>query len=156
VSNSRWNAIFHCWSKPFDDCIQELHWVTIQLHHDYYSICHGLYCTTEILYVLMNIARTSTRSHSLSICLPLIHIVFPSLFWTLYHIPSCMSLKKSNVFYLALLRYLFWYFCLICCCYFVFILLHLCNLYVLICVGEYVCRRFLLYNPAILTKLIVY
>ena len=39
ASKSKWNAISPCWSKPSNNCIQELHWPIIWQRHNYYSIC---------------------------------------------------------------------------------------------------------------------
>jgi len=119
--------------------------------------------TTEILYLLMNIAGTSTRSHSLSICLVTSTInsycfsfivsrafLLNSIPYTIFHAikeVNCVSFGLAALSFLIFLSYLLLLF--------YFIILYLCNLYVLICVLEYVCRRFLLYNPVILTKLII-
>jgi len=69
VSNSRWNAISHCWSKPSDDCTQELH---IQQHHNYYSICHvhdSLHHRNSLPFNKhYQLSVTSARSQSPSIC----------------------------------------------------------------------------------------
>ena len=47
ASNSKWDAISHCWSKSSDDCIQELHWPTIQQRHNYYSIQGRSFCSGQ-------------------------------------------------------------------------------------------------------------
>ena len=53
-----------------DDYIQEVHWLTIQQRHNYYSICHVMYMlfTPHKLFAFhFHLSGTSTRSHSLSI-----------------------------------------------------------------------------------------
>jgi len=169
VSNSRWNAIFHCWKKPFDDCIQELHWPTIQQRHDFYSICHmhdNLHHRNSLpLNELYQLSGTSTRSHSLSICLVTSTIsYFTSFFllckqpipfelYTIYHLVvkevNCVLLSLAPLPFLISICRLCLIFLLLFC---FFIMLYLYNLYVLIYEGEYVLQTF---SSVILTKLII-
>jgi len=92
----------------------------------------------------------------------LIHMFFVNSPFLWNSIPfTILQLKKATVFCSALCHYLFWCLCrffvlfvIVLFCYFGFVMLYLCNLYVLMCRG--VClQACLLYNPVILTKLII-
>jgi len=132
-----------------------------------YSICYvhdSLYHRNSLsFHEHYQLSRTSTRFHSLSVC-PITTTINSYQFSFFVNSPflwnpipyAILQLKKSTVFRLALRHYLFWF---LFVCFFVFVVLCcfcnavLTNLYV--CAGEYVCRRVVLYNPVISTKLII-
>ena len=113
--NSKWDAIFHCWSNSSDDCIQELHWPTIR---NYYSICqvHDSFHHRSSLPFHDNyhLSETSTKSHPLTIR-PVTSTINAYCYSFFVHSPflwnsipySILQLKKSPVFRSALRRYLF-------------------------------------------------
>ena len=71
ASNSRWNPLLHCWSKPSDSCILELNWPTIKQRHEYFTICHvhdSLHHRNSLpFHEHYQLSETTTRSHPLSI-----------------------------------------------------------------------------------------
>jgi len=155
MSSNKWNAISYCWSKPSDDCIQELHWPTIHQRHNYYFICHvhdSLHHRNSLsFHEHYQLCGTSTRSHSLSIH-PITSTINSYCFSFFVNSPflwnsipyTILQLKKSTVF--CLLPFLI-FFCLCCI---IFVMLYLCNLYVLMCRGvrlQLQACPILLYNP---------
>ena len=118
ASNSKWDAISHCWSKSSDDCIQELHWPTIQQRHNYYSIClvhDSLHHRNSLsFHEHYHLSGTSTKSHPLSIR-PVTSTINSYRFSFFVNSPflwnsipyAILQLKKSTMFRSALRRYLF-------------------------------------------------
>ena len=118
ASNSKWDAISHCWSKSSDDCIQELHWPTIQQRHNYYSIClvhDSLHHRNSLsFHEHYHLSGTSTKSHPLSIR-PVTSTINSYRFSFFVNSPflwnsipyAILQLKKSAMFRSALRRYLF-------------------------------------------------
>ena len=118
ASNSKWDAISHCWSKSSDDCIQELHWPTIQQRHNYYSIClvhDSLHHRNSLsFHEHYHLSGTSTKSHPLSIR-PVTSTINSYRFSFFVNSPflwnsipyAILQLKKSTMFRSALRRCLF-------------------------------------------------
>jgi len=115
ASNSRWIPSSYCWSKSSDDCLQELNWPSIQIRHNYYSVCYvhdSLHHRNSLPF--SEHFQLSTRSHTLTIqpvtsSINSFHYSFfvnsPFLWNTMPY--TILQIKKSTLFHAALCNFLF-------------------------------------------------